>query len=196
MKQASIFWEWFVANEDRFRDLDVPEREALLDELLTALQTYSAGLWFESGIAGDGVNELIISAEGNLDCFSDVRLLVASAPSIPGWRVIAFKPANGFAFTTRYEGITFSPEATWFLPLASVRAPGAVDIRVGYAHYDEGAHQRFLTGTYIMLECALGELALAEKVGRIEVSQLPSSPPTSGYLPLPELARWMRTPPD
>jgi len=187
MEECTIFWRWFERNETRFREIEEASREALLDELLEALHAYSPNLWFETGTADDGVSELIISAEGNADYFSDVRLLIAAAPVIAGWRFLAFKPANGFGFTTQYEGTTFSPDATWFLPLSCPGEHGALGIRVGYAHYDEQEHLRFLTGTYIMLECALGELAFAEQVQHVEVGRLPSSPASSGYLPLIEL---------
>jgi len=187
MQECKVFWRWFERNEDRLREIEEASREALFDELLDALHAYSPQLWFETGTADDGVSELIISAEGNADYFSDVRLLIAAAPAIAGWRFLAFKPANGFGFTTEYEGTTFSPGATWFMPLSSHSDRGALGIRVGYAHYDEQQHQRFLTGTFIMLECALGELAFAEQVHHVEVVRLPSSPASSGYLPLTEL---------
>jgi hypothetical protein len=188
MEDQRKFWAWFQRNEARFRDVEVPEKEQLLDELLCALHDYCSHIWFETGRADDGCNELIISAEGDTHYFSAVRTLIATAPLIPGWRFVPFKPGSGFDFETCYEGITFSPKAAWFLPLRSSSDPSALGIRVGYAHYDQAMDQTFRTGTFIMLECALGELALAEQVKHIEVGALPSSPESSGYSPLPELA--------
>lgn len=193
MQDPRDFWLWFERNASMFRDLEVPEKEDLLDELLAVLHAYCENLWFETGTADDGVHELIISAEGNVEHFSAVRRLVASAPRIARWRFIAFKPANGFDFTTNYDGITFSPEATWFLPLQSAHDPSAVGIRVGYAHYDKQRHRSYVTGTFIMLECALGELALAERIQHLEVSGLPSSPESSGYRPIAELVELVGT---
>ena len=188
MKGHREFWDWVGHNEARFRNVEEPEKEHLLDELLDALHGYCEHLWFETGKAEDGCNELIISAEGDSAHFSAVRTLVATAPSIVGWRFIAFKPANGFDFDTNYEGLTLSPKATWFLPLRSSSDPDGLGIRVGYAHFEKAREQAFLNGTYIMLECALGELALAERVQHIEVVALPSIPESSGYLPLTDLA--------
>lgn len=189
MEGQRVFWAWFERNESRFRNVKVPEKEPLLDELLEALHEYCPQLWFETGRADDGVSELIISAEGDRSYFSAVRTLIATAPSVAGWRFIGFKPGNGFNFDTCYGDITLSPKATWFLALRSSSDPSALGIRVGYAHYDSALEQTFVTGTFIMLECALGELALAEHVQHVEVVALPSSPETNGYLPLPELAR-------
>lgn len=188
MENQRAFWEWFEGNESRFRSIQLPRDEPLLDEIQEALHAYSPGVWFETGQAEDGCNELIVSAEGQTRYFSAVRTLIASAPLVPGWRFIAFKPAQGFDFDTRYEGIVLSPKATWYMPLRSAADPTALGLRIGYAHYDPAREREFLAGTFIMLECALGELALAEQVKHIEVAALPSSPESSGYLPLPALA--------
>jgi hypothetical protein len=188
MRDQRDFWVWFEVNEKRFRNVEVDDKEQLLEEILETLHAYCPHLWFETGCADDGVCELIISAEGDIEHFSAVRTLVAAAPPIPGWRFIAFKPAMGFEFNTSYAGITFSPESTWYLPLRSSNDPSALGLRVGYAHFDAARSQDFLTGTLIMLECALGELALAEGVQHIEVAALPSSPESSGYSPLHQLA--------
>ena len=89
MEDQRKFWEWFKQNEGRFRDVEVPEKERLLDDLLDALHDYCPQLWFETGRAEDGCNELIISAEGDTSYFSAVRTLIAVAPTISGWRFIA-----------------------------------------------------------------------------------------------------------
>lgn len=192
MGDQRIFWSWFERNEQRFRDVEVAQKEQLLDELLEVLHGYCPNLWFETGRADDGVSELIISAEGNTEYFSAVRTLVATAPPIHGWRFIAFKPAMGIDFDTRYAGITFSPKTAWYLPLRSSSDPTALGLRIGYAHFDPTRSQDFLTGTYIMLGCMLGELVLGEHVQHIEVTALPSSPASSGYSPLSEIVDVVR----
>lgn len=187
MDNTRSFWSWFGTSETRFRNINAESRDQLLDEMLEALHAYCPALWFETGCADDGINELIVSAEGNINHFSAVRRLIAAAPRIPQWRFIAVKPANGFGFQTSYADITFSPEATWYLPLHSASDPSALSLRIAYAHYDTARSHDFLAGTFIMLEAALGELTLAERVHHIEVAALPSSPESSGYYPLAEL---------
>ncbi len=186
-----IFWRWFEQNEARFAKAEGADKEQLLDELLDVLQSYCPNLWFETGLADDGIRELIVSAEGDRTYFSDVRTLIATAPEIAGWRFIAFKPAQGFDFTTEFAEIIFSPVAAWFLPLSSNHDPSALGLRIGYAHFDSERAKDFLAGTFIMLECGLGEIALADQVQHVEVAALPSSPESSGYLPLTELGNWL-----
>lgn len=196
MNDPERFWSWFRSNEVRFRDLEVPHKELLLNELLEKLQEFSGELWFELGGRPDGPRELVITAEGNADSFDDVRCLVRAAPQVPGWEFIAFKPAQGFDFVTEYEGVTVAPEATWFLPLQSSSDPKSFGIRVGYAHYESAKRSVFLAATYIMLEAGLGELATAERIQHVEVGPLPSVPDTSGYVEISRLAEFLSLHPE
>jgi hypothetical protein len=122
MTKAAQFWHWFRENEHRFRRIEVPEKEELLDEIQGALHEFSNDLWFEVGGHPEGPHELIITAEGRHRAFGLVKDLVSAAPAIAGWRIIAFKPAHGFDFVTVYDDITVSPDSTWFsvLPARTV----------------------------------------------------------------------------
>ncbi len=190
MKDPTEFWSWFRHSERRLRDIEVPEKEALLDDLLEHLHAFSERLWFEVG-GPEHARELIISAEGRLEAFHEVRRLVGAAPEMPGWTIIAFKPAQGFAFVTEYAGLRFSPEATWFLPLASKSEPDAFGLRVAYAHYDKALDNEFVAGTFLMLDAGLGELAAAERIRHLEVGLLPSQPEQAGYIVLTELPDYL-----
>jgi len=191
MQNPASFWQWFQANESRFRDIEVPEKEELLDEFMEQLHEFSDDLWFELGGHPDGPRELIITAEGNLDAFHEVRRLIGAAPLVPGWELIAFKPAHGFDFVTNYEGLTLAPEATWFLPLESREDPDSFGLRVAYAHFDPKQQPKFLAATYIVLEAGLGELVTAERIHHVEVGLLPSSPEAAGYIEMRELSDYL-----
>ena len=190
MNDPAKFWSWFQQNERRFRNLEGAEKEELLDEVLDHLQMFSEHLWFEIG-GPEEACELIISAEGRREAFHDVRRLVATAPAMPGWTVIAFKPAQGFDFVTRYADLTFAPEATWFLPLSLEDDADALGLRVAYAHYEATNEHVFRAATFLMLEAGLGELITAERIQHVEVGPLPSSPEHSGYTLLTELPNYL-----
>ncbi len=191
MKSPAIFWLWFQANESRFRNIEVPEKEDLLDEFMGQLHEFSGDLWFELGGHPDGPHELIITAEGNFQAFNEVRRLIDAAPQIPGWEFIAFKPAQGFDFVTSYEGLNFAPAATWFLPLVSREDPDFLGLRVAFAHFDPKNKETFLAAAYIMLEAGLGELITAERIQHVEVGLLPSSPEAAGYIEICELSDYL-----
>jgi hypothetical protein len=189
MKGASSFWSWFSENERRFRDIEVAEKEQLLDELQENLQAVCADFWFEVGGGEIGPRELVITAEGKLSIFAQLLEFVRAAPRIAGWEVVAFKPPQGFSFVTEYEDIIVAPEATWFLPLFSASNPQSLGLRVAYAHFESAKERQFLSATYITLEAALGELAAAQEIDHLEVCRAPSAPESEGY-------RNLRTLPD
>lgn len=191
MSGIARFWRWFAANESRYRSLDVPEKEDLLNELQAALQAYNGDLWFEVGGAREGPRELVISAAGKRSAFGAVRALVAAAPPIPGWKAVAFKPPQGFEFVTSYEDITVAPDATWFKPIESKDEWDGIDIRVAYSHFEENRRRQFEAATYIMLEAGLGEIAAAELINVIEVCAAPANPEIAGYLLLEALPKYL-----
>jgi hypothetical protein len=92
------FWNWFAVAQERFRSVQVPEKEQLLDELLARLHDYCDALYFEIGGTPGDVSELVITAEGDARYFGAVQDLIEAAPSITGWRFVAFRPPMGFQF--------------------------------------------------------------------------------------------------
>ena len=188
MSRADRFWSWFVENEERFRDVDVPEKEALLDEILEHVHEYCDQLYFETGGDPAGPWELIISAGGDRDHFAEVSALVAAAPDVEGWEFIAFKPASGFEFVTDYEGLRLDPQEMWFLPVVSGSKLG---LRISSPTYDKTSHDRFLAGCYIVLDCGLGELPAAEDVHHVEACPLPEHLAEEGWIELNELADYI-----
>ena len=191
MSRTAKFWSWFLANEQRYRDLEVPEKEQLLDELQAQLQAFDENLWFEVGGSPDGPRELVISAEGKLAAFPALRELCKAAPLIPGWTVVSFKQPQGFEFTTEYEDIVVTPEATWFLPMISRQQPELLGLRLAFAHFVAHQERQFLSAAYIMLEAGLGEFAAAEYIAHVEVCLAPSMPESEGYRTLRELPDYL-----
>jgi hypothetical protein len=192
MDAPQAFWAWFVENEKRFRNVETPQKEQLLDELQTRLHAFCDSLWFETGGHPNGPRELIISAEGRSEFFPKVRELIGVAPRLDGWRFIAFKPAHGFDFATEYGDITISPQATWFMPLESPTRPEALGLRVAYSHFEKSKEKIYLAATYVVLEAGLGELDAAEKILHVEVCEAPSAPESAGYIGLQELPQYIR----
>ena len=76
MNRAAAFWSWFVSSEHLYRDVEVPEKEHLLDALLERLHDFCAQLWFEVGGGPTGSRELVITAEGKVEAFPALLELV------------------------------------------------------------------------------------------------------------------------
>ena len=191
MKSPDVFWSWFAAHRHRFENLEVPNKDALLEEFLAVLHKVSEGLWFQIGMDPDGTHELVITAEGNEEFFADVEDLVAAAPAIEGWRVTAFKQAQGFGFSVGYNGVSVDPKQAWFLPLGSESRPEDLGLLIAVPGYDQEWAEEYLFACYILLDEGLGELRAAQDIQHVEVGPMPAAPQDEGYIELEELAPYL-----
>ena len=70
----------------------------LLDELLFHLHEYCDELYFEAGGHPNGIQELIITAEGKIENFEKVEKLISQAPILDNWNFISFIPPRNSSF--------------------------------------------------------------------------------------------------
>ncbi len=187
------FWKWFATAHERYRSIDrAKDREELLDLLLERLHDFDSELYFEvSQPLEDGTNELIITAEGVRTKFSKVEALVAAAPMLPKWQIIAFKPPMGFEFVHEYGELKIHPRNLFFLPLTAKSDPTILGLRVGVPDFDEKSKAKIENSVWIILDTGLGERCCAERIRHLEVAQLPTNPEDEGYIRLPELPDYL-----
>ncbi len=188
---ANNFWEWFTEHNEKYLMLDkletIEEKEMLQSDLISKLDEYQKGLFFEIGGRSEGVNTLIITAEGDVELFNAVRSLVEEAPKLKGWEIMALKPPMGTDFKINYEGLQLDPNLIWFLPLKNTEDPETVGLRVGFLDFDVEKEKFYISAIYIILDTILGEEIHAENVTYIEVGLLPEAPATQGYIELVKL---------
>jgi len=184
------FWTWFVAHQAEFSSLASPN-EPFWDLALERLKSVDEHFWFELSRDRDPVRELIVTAEGHVNSFPTADKLVRLAPKLEGWSFVALKPAQGFAFTTTYEGTSFDPRRMWFLPLVRESHPRDLGIRVAVPGLDRidriSAHNAVL----VILDTGLGERSAALDLQHTEVVEIPTDPASLGYIELPELAGYI-----
>jgi len=177
------FWDWFVANSDRLFAFE-EDQERIFDDLQTALQRVADGLTFEFGPVEDGRREVFISADGIAGVFPAVRRLVASAPAMPEWQVVAFRQPHGVECEVQFGDQSIGPDGLWFV----ARPDGAIvhlDLYVrGLTDEDREA---MTAAAFILLDNALGEERMVEAVGALELEPLPEDPVDAGLTPLPQL---------
>lgn len=191
MAGTNQFWRWFQGVERKYRDLEVPHKDALLDEFQKHLQAYCGGLWFEIGGSPEGPRELVITAEEKREYFQYVTELVVTAPKLNGWDIVSFKPAHGFDFVTEYESVSIDPHQSWFIPLDFPKNPNALGLKIAVPSFDPSRHNEFLSATRIVLETGLGELEMAEQIHHVEVGPIPNDPEAGGYIELNELPEYI-----
>jgi hypothetical protein len=192
---ASEFWKWFEENNKKYLFLNEVEEDVkkeLLEDLLAKVQSFSDKLFYEIGHHPDSTEqELVITANGDINYFEKVEELVAAAPQIKDWKFIAFKPALGFEFSIDYNGLHFDPANTWFQPLELEERPLDLGVRVCYPDFDEEREDDFISGTFLMLDAGLGEKTTALDIKYLEVDKMPANPEQEEMLPLKELADYI-----
>ena len=196
MGSAREFWDWFGQNSARYFFLNQIDNEAgrerLLDEFLEQLHRYCPKLFFEIGGAPDETQDLIISADGNVTYFPDVEALVAAAPPMKNWNVIAFKPATQESFAIEYEGVGFDPNEAWFIPLRSASNPGALGLRIFVEEIDKDRKIQLVTAAYLVLDSLLGEKTNALMIQHVEFAQLDDHTDRTELIRLAEIAKYVR----
>ena len=106
---TAAFWGWLAPRADRLAELadgDAP----FWDEVLAQLKAIDDGLWLEIG-GGMEPRELVLTASGDPELFDLVDAICAEALPLPGWRVLALKPAMGFDFCRNERNSWLFPEA-------------------------------------------------------------------------------------
>lgn len=196
MIAAKDFWKWFEKNNAKFFFLNQigneEEKEKLLDEFLKKLHEYCAQLFFQIGGYPNEVQELIISAEGNVDYFRKVEELVGSAPKLKDWNIIAFKPPADSNFVIDVNGVKFDPKRTWFMPLENKKRPELFGIRLFTDNYSDSQKSDFLNAAYLALDSLLGERVHALSVHHVEVRKLDyDDPGENGLRSLSELLPYL-----
>src|SRR5262245_30851974 len=185
------FWRWFQANGHRLRAMmygrDHDAREEASEELREAVAHLKPGLVLEFGpTPTEELRDLIVSADGRRERVDFIKDFVASAPELPGWNVVAFRPRMPINedIAIRLEDQEVGPDDLWF--------------RI--AEDDDGLaltlHVRGLTpenerlrglGAALLAEHSVGERDAMTLLSDLQVEPLPDVPEAAGLRPFREL---------
>ena len=187
------FWDWFGSIQHLYRSMEAAaDSERLMNEFEKQLHAIDEDLYFEfSEPMEDGGNELVITACGKQDKFDCVRTLVAAAPALAGWTIIAFKPAMGFTFTHDHGDVVLKPSELWFLPLVSKSNPRILGLRIAVPDYDPTMKDKITHSLWIVLDTGLGEVVCAERIKHLEVTTMPVKPADECFIELNELPDYL-----
>jgi len=182
----AAFWSWFQDNT-AYLESYTEDTPAVIAAVGKRLDAVSRDLAFEMGRADDGVYEFIVSAEGIRAVFPEVIALTKSAPSIPGWRVIAFRPRKpgGLGHVVRYQGAELGAGALWYRAAPN---EDKLDLALAIEGMDkQGAHD-LLGPVFLLLDASLGEYDVSTRIGVIDFEDCPSDPAAAGLSPITDLA--------
>jgi len=174
------FWEWFQKNEARLADTPPEKLVGTMEEIQTELDKHEDDLTVELML--DKTPALIISADGNAAMFGAVKRVVAAAPKLKRWRVIAFRPRRPWMEDLEIEGKKFALSDFAFRELG--RAAGKLDIELSVKGRTEANQDQVDKAAFLVLDVVLGEYDTETKIGVIDFT----STRKKSHRPLPELA--------
>ena len=158
------FWAWFKKNQDMLYHFE-RDHQRTFDKLNAAMSKVHPDLTFEFGQEENGKREFIISADGLKDAFPAVESLYASAPSLPRWTFIKFRPRRSAMKIQMGEVKLESTDIEVAIEADGDKAGFTVFVK----GYDESQLQQYKHAAFIMLDHAIGEYDMETKVGFIEV---------------------------
>ncbi|RTQ46242.1 DUF695 domain-containing protein [Hymenobacter gummosus] len=187
----SDFWQWFGANHQRF--FDAVKRhdnldEEFFDELSPQLDEVNPDYYFLVGM-DDDTAELVITVDGAVQNIVFAEELVAAAPSLPGWRFVALKPAVGDSISLTMDGRAYNADNLSFYATTSSAYPDEIDLTFVYADWQPADEDAIRTGVLIFLDNYLGELSLATQID--ETAVVGPAAATGELIPLSKLQDYL-----
>jgi hypothetical protein len=190
------FWQWFTANHHRLPNPQAEgmsyeelARSSVLAELGNQLHRVDSGLTFEMGPVTEEGRSLCISAEGIRQHFPAVQAVVAAAPAIPGWKIVAFRQPVGTDLQLQMGDTKLGGDDLWF-----TARPGGdrLDLTLFVRDLTSQNRDALMHGTFLLLDAALGEYQVGTYVGGIEWEPLPVDPVRAGLTPFRDLPDHVR----
>jgi len=158
------FWAWFEKNQDMMFHFE-RDQERTFDKLSAAMSKVHPNITFEFGPEENGKREFVISADGIEDAFPAVESLYASAPSLPLWTFIKFRPRRS-AMIIEMGQVRLEPSD---IEVALEADGDKAGFTVFVKGYDESQSQQYKHAAFILLDQAIGEYDMETKVGFVDV---------------------------
>ena len=166
------FWAWFQANSKRLHEFE-KDREKIFDELDAEMDKVDKGLQFEFGPDEEGVREFTIGAGGIKAVFPVVKDLVAAAPKMKEWKILAFRQPKSLDYRIKFGDQELTVDDFWF---SYEKAPdGKTDIKVFIRGLNQENKSTMHQLAFLFLDSAIGEYNVATKIGGIHSSGTRSS---------------------
>ena len=186
------FWTWFIKNEKRLKNFET-DPDKYLTELLEQAKKIKRGLAIEFEPPKNGVINMTISANGSVDLFNLVRDMVERAPSIKGWKFIAFRQRMPIASVKEMKlnvgGLTLDPSQMKFFPMIE---NNQLNVIIYAAGVNEQNYNQVAYACFLLLDNILGEYDCVTKVSSFDFHALPEKKEELADLkPLLELAEYV-----
>jgi hypothetical protein len=180
------FWAWFVERKALFDKFE-ENRELLTPEIVEQLKVFPQNLVVEIEPPQNGSRRMAISADGIETTFPLVRSIVAAAPHLKGWQIVAFRQPGPLAgIKLNYPGITLETSKMWIFPMES---SGGFDCIIYFSNYSEEKRNLFINATYVLLDDAIGEYNVVKGIRTLDFKKLPPEGERDGIVPFVDLPK-------
>jgi hypothetical protein len=150
--KEDIFWSWFSQNNQKYFYFENNQTE-LFAQLKTELKKIHPDIVFEfSPIFSDGTREFVISADGIKSIFPVINNLVAKAPEIKNWKIIAFRQPHKNITQIKYQNLTVNLDDVFF---RYAKDNGKIELELNIRGFYESPE--WTAAAFILLDNVLGE---------------------------------------
>lgn len=163
--REAAFWDWFVKNEDALFAFNMGT-DTIFQNIIKELRKVHRDLVFEIGPVQNGVREFVISAGGMTNAFPSVERLVAAAPPLPRWKIVAFRPRRDDISTITIGDIVVDPEDVMFTLEPDGNKFGITLFLGKLREFDKEIHTQI---GFLLLDETLGEYTVETSVGYIAI---------------------------
>ena len=164
------FWEWFSKNSEKIYDF-VKNQEEIFDRIEEKLRVIHPDLVFEISAEKNGKREFVISADGLKSAFPYVINLVKAAKSFNKWKIVAFRQ-RGRLGNIEFKGISLNLEDLFFHSVPYGEDKLGLEI---YIRNPKEVTHTVKHAVFLLLDCAIGEYAVATRVGFVEIMPFPEN---------------------
>jgi hypothetical protein len=179
------FWDWFVLNNVRLKTMDL---NALINEIFVKGSEVDPGLRFGLMPGKDGADWVLeVCAGGVRATIPAVETLVAAAPVVPGWEIVAFRQPRDLP-EIRMGDHSVDLNLTRFVETG--RKGAVLDVTL-YLPVPAGV-PKHVTGElgFIALDHTLGEMVVMSRLGQVRFENILAAPPNAQLLcVLPEIVK-------
>lgn len=183
---AEAFWNWFAKNSDALLAA-TDGNAAICRQLGAQIRKVYPGLTWELGPPDQQPRQFVISADGIREVAFAVEQLADAAPSLPGWRLVRFRPrvpdVNGFSIEMNNTKLAVED-----IDFRLVPDPPLLGIDLYIPGLDTAPDPKPLQhAAFLLLDIVLGEYDMIATVGEINFHDFDAPSNTNDRQPMTEL---------
>ena len=155
-------WYWF---EHEHEALLAPETRADREEALAYwLDRIDPGLSYVLDTSGRR-NVLTLSADGDVNLFRRVELMVEAAPKVKGWKYVAFRQKTRELTPVAVEPVVLDPATTHF---DLYRDTGKIGVVLYIPDFDPDLKEAYRVAAMRLMSQAVGEWDVGTEIGFVD----------------------------